>query len=228
MPISFSFCSYNISYYTIPKGTILYRSASTICPYKNAYLHRKECPDTGKKGIYFSTYILQSLGMAIEYEEDLELGVFETTGPIKVMFGKYAFRNIHPERYLKDDGSFIRNVKVQKDENVSHMDHTHPILDFEKHVRFDKELNDKNGEVFLATTDDLKKVKMVKTFRFSVNDLKEFLEKVKKTNGCIPLTNNTLYLRSGILHPLECEKHVNKTRKKKEKKEKKEKMSEKK
>ena len=156
--------------------------------------------------------------MAIEYGEDLELGVFETTAPIKVMNGKYAFRYIHPERYFKDDGSVIAGVKLKKDENVSHIGETYPILDFKKHVRFDKDLDLDNGEVFLASTEDLKKVKMIKTYRFSVDDLKKFLEEVKKKNGgCIPLVNNTLYLRSGILEPLDCGegKRVAKTRKKK-------------
>lgn len=214
--MSFSFCSYDITYYTIPKGTVLYRSASSICPYKNSYLRRKVCPDTGKNGVYFSTYILQSLAMAIEYGEDLELGIFETTAPIKVMNGKYSFRFIHPERYLRDDGSFITGVKTRKDENVSHIGDTYPIIDFKKHVRFDKELPHKHGEVFLASTEDLKKVKMVKTHRFSLKDLKNFLEEVKKNNNnCIPLVDNTLYLRSGILQPIDC--HKTKTRKQKKK-----------
>lgn len=156
--------------------------------------------------------------MAIEYGEDLELGIFETTAPIRVMNGKYAFRYIHPEHYFRDDGSFITRAKVRKDENVSHIGETYPILDFKKHVRFDKDLGLDNGEVFLAPTEDLKKVKMVKTYRFSVDSLKKFLEEVKKKNGgCIPLVNNTLYLRSGILEPLDCDKAkgVAKTRKKK-------------
>jgi len=215
--MSFSFCSYHVTYTTIPKGTILYRSADRICSYKKSYLRRRECPDTGKKGVYFSTYVFQSLAMAIEYGADLELGVFETTGPIKVMDGKYNFRYIHPERYFRPDGSFITNVNVRRDENVSHIEQTYPLIDLKHHVFFDKELDSKNGEVFLASVEDLKKLKLLKTYSFSVNDLKKFVKEVKEKNkNCIPLLNNTLYLRSGILKPIDCEKEkTNKTRKNK-------------
>jgi hypothetical protein len=214
--MSFSFCSNDISYYTIPKGTTLYRSADKICPYKNSYLRRRVCPDTGKNGVYFSTYVFQSLAMAIEYGADLQLGVFKTTGPIKVIVGKYSYQYIHPERYFRPDGSFIINVKPTRDENVSHIEQTYPLIDFKDHVLFDKRLDSKNGEVFLAKLDDLKKVKLLKTYSFTVDDLKKFVKVVREKNGkCIPLLNNSLYLRSGILKPLDCEKQKNKTRKNK-------------
>jgi hypothetical protein len=215
--MSFSFCSYRITYTTIPKGAFLYRSADNICPYEKSHLRRRECPDTGKKGVYFSTYVFQSLAMAIEYGADLELGVFKTTAPIKVMDGKYHFRFLHPERYFRKDGSFITNVDVRRDENVSHIEQTYPLIDMKKNVLFDKDLDPKNGEVFIASPEDLKKVKLLKTYRFSVDGLKIFLKAVKKeNNNCIPLLNNTLYLRSGILKPLDCAKEkTNKTRKNK-------------
>jgi hypothetical protein len=215
--MSFSFCSYKTTYTIIPKGTILYRSADKICEYKNSHLRRRECPDTGKTGVYFSTYVFQSLAMAIEYGADLELGIFKTTAPIKVMNGKYNFRFLHPERYFRSDGSFIANINVKRDENVSHIEQTYPLVDLKHHVLFDKELDSKNGEIFLTRLEDLKNVKLLKTYSFTENDIKDFIKVVnEKHGGCIPLLNNTLYLRSGILKPLDCQKpRQNKTRKNK-------------
>jgi hypothetical protein len=83
---------------TIPAGTILYRASPDICSYGSNLCNQKRiCSNTGKKGVYFSTYILQSLAMSIEYKRDLELGIFITEAPLTVIIGKYRLPIIRYE-----------------------------------------------------------------------------------------------------------------------------------
>lgn len=197
--------------YTIPTGTRLFRSADKICDYSKSHIHKNKCTDTGKTGVYFSTYILQSLGMALEYDRNLEMGVFETTAPIKVFRGKYIFRHIHPERHFNPDGSFVEpRVNPIKDENISHIDQTMPIFTFP--VIYDRLLKSNEGEVFLTDDNDLKKVKLVETYKFRADELGKFLKHEMKKYKYILLHNNEYYLKSEILKPLDCKKKKNTTR----------------
>jgi len=191
----------------IPAGTILYRSSPNICIYgSNLCNQKRECGNTGKKGVYFSTYILQSLAMAIEYDRDLELGIFVTTAPISVTIGKYSFRNIHPERW---NPTWPKNHILIENENISHFNsEMEPIITFNNvpisYVQFD--LNPGEGELFLTKKEELDSVKLVETYKISVDALKRLIknEFFNKGYRFIPTNDIGLYKRSGSIAPLVC------------------------
>ena len=99
---------------------LLYRAASDICSWNSQRERRKVCSDTGKRGVYFSTYPYQALSMLLEWGRDMPVGVFQLQRDVQLPIGKYAYRNLHPERYFRGD-TFLPDVPLLEDENVDHV-----------------------------------------------------------------------------------------------------------
>lgn len=200
----------NVEAYIIPAGTKLYRTApiegikngklfSGICEYdKNLPKQKQECTDTGRHGVYFGTYLFIALAMAIEYNKDRELGIFETLVDIPVIRGKYSYRLKYPNRYFRNIerdnngriiklNNFITGVNAKNDEELSHFNETiYPIVDFisknGKHIEYDmgkfsEKLNvDKDGEIFITDDYILNNIKLIKTYKVDVSILKKIVE----------------------------------------------------
>jgi hypothetical protein len=195
----------------IPSGTILYRAADNICEYSKSLIKMKQiCTNTGKKGVYLSTYLLQSLAMAIEYNRNLQLGIFKTVKPISITEGKYSFRNIHPERYYDNKGNLILNVTPLKNEMISHINQTYPILSLLKNnnesdwLRYNNLLEKNEGEIFLTDDKDLNNIKLIKMYNIDLSKLKTHLNLVLKDLGYLPLIDSKIYLKSDAITPLKC------------------------
>jgi len=192
---------------TIPAGTILYRSSRSICNYRSNLCNKKrECSNTGKKGIYFSTYILQALAMSIEYNHDSKLGIFVTLEPFTVLIGKYSFRIIHPERW---EPHWPKNHILVENENVSHFNAAmEPIIKFNNvpinYAQFD--LNPGEGELFLTKKEELDNIRLIETYNISVEALKRLIKSEYFNRGYrfIPTNDIELYKRSGCIVPFNC------------------------
>ena len=101
----------------IPKGTLIYRCAPVLDNVS------RYCKETGKTGLYFSTYPLQSLAMCLEYNKDMNLGVFILNKDIKVIKGKYSHKKLDKKYYRSCLGyCFSKKGKVRETENISHFD----------------------------------------------------------------------------------------------------------
>jgi hypothetical protein len=196
---------------TIPAGTILYRAADDICEYSKGLIKvKKKCTDTGKIGVYLSTYLLQALAMAIEYNRDLQLGVFKTLKDISVTPGKYSFRNIHPERYYNNDGELILHVNTLKNEMISHINQTYPILsplrnnNEKEWLRYNSPLKENEGEIFLTDDEYLNNIELIETYNIDLSRLKTHLDLILNDLGYLPLTESEIYLESYALTPISC------------------------
>lgn len=171
---------------TIPKGTKLYRCAPTL----NKEL--RECSDTGKRGMYFSTYILQALAMCVEYNKSMLLGIFELQQDIIVFVGKYSYRELNPSYYYCfscfNTNAFIRNCKVHEDDNISHFDpEMYCILGFEYDMLlcFGRLKNEPlHGEVFIAKEDELENIQLITQYRVPLNGLLPLFSKMKYVPNC--------------------------------------------
>jgi hypothetical protein len=195
----------------IPAGTTLYRTADDICSYnpKTICNRKAECSNTGKVGIYFSTYILQALAMSAEYNRDLQLGIFKTTHPITVREGKYSYRNIHGI-----SPPFSRR-ELLPNEHIGHFNHSmQPIIEyyenydnahiFRHYANIPNLEPEKDGELFITKITDLLKINLIHTY--SVN--KDKLMKLFKSMNWKPPINSPIYLDStqnlGAVIPLVC------------------------
>jgi len=193
---------------TIPAGTILYRSSDNICNYASKLCNQiRKCSNTDKNGVYFSTYILQSLAMTIEYNRDLELGIFRTKTPMTVHVGKYSFRNIRPEKWRL----FSPNNRIEENEDISHFNsEMEPIIEYNNisitNALFN--LKPSMGELFLTKTAELDNIELLETYKIDVNILKAFLKENFFSKGIryIPPDDKDLYTRSGCITPFVCAK----------------------
>ncbi len=163
---------------SIQAGTFIYRCAPNIgalSTYQGRLANTRLCGDTHKTGLYFANRVLISLAMCIEYNKLMEFGVFRVTRDIEsITKGKYAFRDINPERYINRDGSFIPNVDPLPEENVSHMECDLQLLG-PNHTYLLPE-NIQQGiscigscELFLSTLNPnhLRNIELVAAFRFN-------------------------------------------------------------
>ena len=124
----------------LPKGIILYRAAETLEEHPTP----RFCNDTYKFGVYFacgSPYLSET--MCTEYNQTLIIGVYCTTQPIILANGKYSHR-ICKCLY-----------------NMSHVDNSIDAVFATKHT------DDQFAEVFL-TEDDVKNVKLIDSYKFTV------------------------------------------------------------
>lgn len=174
--------------YTIPTGTILYRAAPNICNYSHPKIFEqlRKCNNTGKCGIYFSTYIFQALAMTIEYKKDMELGIFQTTSPITVAFGKYA--------------NFLSKIWYGNNYLKSHINQMYPILNKENNSKYNFNLNYDEGEVFISDPDLLKSIKLIDTYYIHHKELEKYIKSVNH----ISLRNKNIYLKSPIIKKINC------------------------
>lgn len=162
----------------LKKGTLLYR-----CSYE-LLLEPVLCYDTGKRGIYFSTYILQALATCIEYNESLHLGIYELIDDIEFNIGKYT--NINDDYYyLFGYNTGIKKCNITYDEliNINHFDNTsQPYIDKHFNKLFDKKLlnlNEDDGEVFIGNINDLNKLKLKEVYYIEKKDL---IDRIKCAN----------------------------------------------
>ena len=204
---------------TIPKGTTLYRTADHICSYETESLcsRKAKCTNTWKVGIYFSTYILQSLGMCAEYNRDLELGVFTTTAPITVRNGKYSYRFIHPERHYESnykEKTLGNNFTMQPDEIIGHFDNTiGPIITYIDSSGRDRYADmigqvDTEGELFITEDEDLRKIQIVGKYKVNKDKLMALF---KSLNWRLP-SNSSIYLESDAIVPMKCPQNAGRKR----------------
>jgi hypothetical protein len=140
--------------YALPAGTILYRAADTV----ERNPTPRECPDTGKTGVYFSAldpYLAET--MTIERNRPLEVAVHELARPvIHISDGKYAFRQGRKYNEMPDP--------LPDEYNLSHID-----FNVEPTHRRAKPLNDACAELFL-TPPDLDAVKFKRYYRMTVRE----------------------------------------------------------
>jgi hypothetical protein len=112
-------------YTIIKKGSFLYRCAPNIEILETLEGRRanvKVDGDTSKNGLYFGNQAIISLSMCIEYDRLMPIGIFKVTQDIdNVTIGKFAFREINPERYYDDKGDLIPGINIIPRENVSHI-----------------------------------------------------------------------------------------------------------
>jgi hypothetical protein len=183
-----------LDYITIEPGTILFRIAPNIrelSTFEGRLRNARYCGDTGKTGLYFANKAIISLAMCIEYNrvENMELGVFRVIEPIYVSNGKYAFREINPERYYDRNGEFISNTNILPEENISHIKCELNLLKSNKETLLPEHLQNSinclgSCEIFLSNEeDDLNKIEMIEAFRFNpslirnATDLLEYMER---------------------------------------------------
>ena len=192
---------------TIPAGSILYRASDNICSYGSKICNQKrKCSNTTKNGVYFSTYILQAIAMSIEYNRDMELGIFRTTVPMTVYIGKYSFRNIHPERW---NPRWPANHLILENENISHFNtEMEPIIEY-NNIPIDYALFDLDagmGELFLTKKEELDNIELIETYKIKVDVLKAFLKSEFFSKGIryVSPDDIDLYIRSGSIEPFYC------------------------
>ncbi len=147
------------------------------------YIKRK-CDDTGKFGIYFSSYLLQSLCMSLEYESDMIMFICEINEEFDMSYGKYSFRYINKERYIDCKGRLILNVIPTESENINHFDLTLPIIDG-KCIENDFISNKVTKEFEKYTYDD-KYSDKINMFKFIPKSCKI----IKKNNDFDSIDNN--------------------------------------
>ena len=124
----------------LPDGILLYRAAETLEEHPTP----RFCNDTYKFGVYFSCgspYLSET--MCTEYNQNLIIGVYQTTQPILLVHGKLAHQD--------QDSQF----------NISHVDESiGPMFA----TRIDDALF---AEIFL-TEDDVKNVKLLGSYECTV------------------------------------------------------------
>lgn len=194
-----------MDYVTVPKGTFLYRAAPQI-PRQKADFWKLAIVDvdTGKLGLYFASNMLQSAAIQNEYyackgdtAPSTTIGVYRTTADINVAEDKYAYRDIHPERYyeLKRDKSgnvqrVLRpDVPVLADENISHIAQTDALIDDSREPECLSNLPIDGYELFL-TPEHFKKLQYIIEF-----DVTPVLENVRKQRRRTPVEVRNPYYK---------------------------------
>jgi hypothetical protein len=163
---------------SINTGTFLFRCAPNIgnlSTYEGRLASVRKCGDTGKTGLYFGNRVLISLAMCIEYNKLMEFGIFRIIRDIEpVIKGKYAFRQINPERYFEEDGKMIPHVLPLREENVSHAECDLQLLGANNTLLLPEHIQmglDCLGscELFLSTLnpEHLRNIELVAAFRFN-------------------------------------------------------------
>ena len=187
---------------TIHAGTRLYRCAPRI------EKTMRQCKDTGKTGIYFSTYQLQALAMCVEYGRSMRLGVFEVTDDIVVTFGKYNFRDLNPERYYMWNFWCIKipfsDKECHPDENVSHFDNRIQCilgLEYDWNQMFRDLTTESDGELFIGKQEHLDRIELLEVYQVPLKGLHDVFSKNRF------ITNSPEYL----LHCVPCDKNTSKS-----------------
>jgi len=168
---------YKLNNIVIKKGTILYRCSSEPNPEEKMY----HCKDTGKTGLYYSTYMLQSLAMSVEHNQPLYLKKFILKEDLECYRGKYSFRYLHPERYFDADGVMKLNIPVLPDENMNHFDSSILCIlsdEYDKMFRENKlGLTSNDGELFIGNQNDMNKLELLETYYVPLQGLADLLKR---------------------------------------------------
>ncbi len=164
------------NYIIIPKDTLIYRCAPKL---DNV---ARYCKETGKTGLYFSTYQLQALAMCIEYGKGMNLGIFKLKEDIKVILGKYKHKNLDKKYYIKFL-CWYREGKVRHTENISHFDPDIYCMDlslgYEIALSFGRLKNTKkHGELFISEN-DLKYLEKINEYYVPLKGLIDILDDEK-------------------------------------------------
>ena len=173
------------------------------------------CTNTGKIGVYFSTYPLQSISMVLEYQKNMELGIYRTREPILVYEGKYSFREIHP-RYYTPNHKLALGMYPSENEMISHINSEMlPIFDIpnipELPNIYNSPLTQGEGEVFLTQDSDLKNIDLIETYKINYAQLKKDMVKIYKNIGYFPFRDFNFYLANASIKKITCSR--SKTRK---------------
>ena len=181
-----------IEYITIPEDALLFRGAPNIMTIETTagrIANVRECGDTGKIGLYFGSKLIISLGMCIEYNKLMEIGIFKVTKDIEnVSVEKYSFRDIHPERYVNPDGTVNITNPLLPDENLSHIGCNLNVLDNKNDYLLPSHIQDglnclQSCEIFLSTLnpEHLDSLELIGAYRFnpalikSADDLHQYM-----------------------------------------------------
>ncbi len=162
----------------LPAGALLYRCAPDIMTIETTagrIANTKVCTDTHKKGLYFANQLIISLGMCIEYNRLMEIGIFRITKDIEnVGVGKYSYREMNPDRYFNPDGTLKQMVYSLPEENISHIGCNYNVLDNNNSFLLPYHIQDglnclESCEVFLSTLDPehLNSIELIQAFRFN-------------------------------------------------------------
>lgn len=148
---NFGYSDVEKDFLVIPKDTLIYRCAPVLDG------NSRYCNETGKTGLYFSTYPLQSLAMCIEYNKDMNLGVYKLKKDVKVIRGKYSHKKLD-KKYYRNCFGFSKRCKVRETENISHFDPEIYCMDLS--IKYEINLmcgwlknTKKDGELFLSEND---------------------------------------------------------------------------
>ena len=177
---------------TLPAGSLLYRAAPDIMTIETTagrIANSRVCSDTDKTGLYLANQLIISLGMCIEYNKLMELGIFRITKDIEnVSVGKYSYREINPDRYFNPDGTPKNFVYPIPEENISHIGCNLNVLDNNNRFLLPSHIQDglnclESCEIFLSTLDPehLNSIELIQAFRFNpaiiktANDLHQYM-----------------------------------------------------
>ena len=189
-----------VKYIYLPKGTLLYRTQSEK---HNCDIEPLKCPDTGKKGMYFSNTMHIAMGMILEYDKPLNMCVYETTEDLKLYLGKYSFRNLEPKLFYRsyqdwENGNFILNRDPENKEYWNHHDTILPIIDiFQNNFKLWIELGNL-AEIFITDRDKIKlitklgKISQSNASKYLNKELLKLKTKEKKINIAKQLSNLNL------------------------------------
>lgn len=167
------------------------------------------CEDTGKEGRYFSSTLFNPLGMMLEYNMLLNIGIYININPICIYsFEKYSFREIEPTLFFDENGNFIPNVDVPEYLHLSHFDnqigYIHPsiIKIIEKEGVEDYLIeNSISNEIFL-NKNDLKSIRLkyslVPSPLCTLDKIEEYLKSnctnIENMNGVKNLLDENLFI----------------------------------
>ena len=164
----------------IPSGTLLYRCSYEIKKELN------KCLDTGKTGMYFSTYLLQALALCIENKQSLKLGVFKLSKDIVVYVGKYSYYELNPGYYSQK--VWKPTCFALSKHNISHFDpKVYCILDIKYDILLllNKIKTEKtHGELFIANQEELDSIDIVGEYDVPHKNLLKLFQKMKYVPDC--------------------------------------------
>ncbi len=174
------------SYIIIPKGTLLYRS-SPICNKEKRY-----CKETRKTGVYFSTYMLMSLAMCIEYQKSMNLAIYEVKKDIKCVVGKYTHLDMPPVGFTDINilGVTLPLIKKRIRPNINHFDKDIlPIIDLKfswmsQLSKKDLGITNNDGEVFITDDEDLKNIILKEKYYIPLEGLLDVIQKCNYQASC--------------------------------------------
>jgi hypothetical protein len=113
------------------------------------------------------------------------------------------------EANLAKKSYLTKTLLKVKNENVSYFNsHMEPIIEFNNvpihYAQFD--LNPEEGELFLTKQEELDNIKLVETYKISVEALKHLIKTQYFNRGhrFIPTNDIDLYKRSGCIIPFVC------------------------